>query len=91
MRPTRLSRRIGRRITRKGFRSYRPQWDLFEDRTLLSLLATTTTLTPSVQSPLSGTSETFTAAVTSLAPGSGAAPLELSRFQTAAHRWGPSP
>jgi len=33
---TKIPRRVRRQVGRKGIRSYRPQWDLFEDRTLLS-------------------------------------------------------
>ncbi len=64
-------RRIRDRAGHNARRIFRPQWDLFEDRTLLSLLATTTTLTPSVQSPLYGTPEMFTATVAPVSAGTG--------------------
>lgn len=39
---TRFSRCICRRTVRKGIRSFCPQWDVFEDRTLLSTFLVTT-------------------------------------------------
>jgi hypothetical protein len=62
------------RECRRAHRSrFRPAVNRLEDRTLLSLLATTTALSASAPSPLFGQTETFTATVTPLASGSGSA------------------